>query len=229
MRTDFTGGGDGAYALALHPNGKLTLAGYATEPGDIDSWVPAVARYESDGDLDPSFSGDGRRTVDSLASVLHGNAAYGLVARQNGGVVLAGRWGLLGFAANGSLDSAFGDAGRGLGMGGLDSVRGLVAQPDGWLIAVGSSDLFSGDFQVSRLEPGRLPRIGLRRRFVAGREFLERWSADRLRALSRRRGAGRGDSAGRQDRRGGSITARLRGASCGLRRRALPRRSLDAR
>ena len=91
--------------------------------------------------------------MDSLASVLHGNAAYGLVARQNGGVVLAGGWGLLGFAANGSLDSAFGDAGRGLGMGGLDSVRGLVAQPDGWLIAVGSSDLFSGDFEVSHWSP----------------------------------------------------------------------------
>jgi uncharacterized delta-60 repeat protein len=153
VRTDFTGGGDGAHALALHPNGKLALAGYATEPGDIDSWVPAVARYESDGDLDPSFSGDGRRTVDSLASVLHGNAAYGLVARQNGGVVLAGGWGLLAFAADGSLDSAFGDAGRGLGLGGLDSVRGLVAQPDGWLIAVGSSDPFSGDFEVSHWSP----------------------------------------------------------------------------
>lgn len=142
--TDFDGQGDGAYALALQPAGKLVLAGFATEPSGFGDWVPAVARYESDGDLDPSFSDDGRATVDPLASGLQGNAAYGLVARQGGSLVLAGRWGLLGFAADGSPDASFGDGGRAAPL--VSDLRGLAVQPDGALVGAGST----GDFQVGR-------------------------------------------------------------------------------
>ena len=57
VRTDFAGGSDVAYALALQPDGKLVLAGSATQSSGYFDWVPAVARYEADGDLDPSLLG----------------------------------------------------------------------------------------------------------------------------------------------------------------------------
>ena len=48
--TDFSGFADGANALALQPDGKPVLAGYATEPpGNTLDRFPAVARYEPDG------------------------------------------------------------------------------------------------------------------------------------------------------------------------------------
>jgi uncharacterized delta-60 repeat protein len=154
VRTDFAGGSDVAYALALQPDGKLVLAGSATQSSGFFDWVPAVARYEADGDLDPSFSGDGRATADFLASGLHGTrAAHGVVAQQNGRIVLAGP-GLLGYAPDGSLDPGFGDGGHGEGDAGY--ARGLVAQPDGWLIAVGSNDSLLGDFEVDRWSPNGL-------------------------------------------------------------------------
>ncbi len=155
VRTDFAGGSDVAYALALQPDGKLVLAGSATQSSGYFDWVPAVARYEADGDLDPAFSGDGRATADFLASGSHGTrAAHGVVVQQNGRIVLAGP-GLLGYAPDGSLDPAFGDAGWGRGDAGY--ARGLVAQqPDGWLVAVGTNDSTLGDFEVDLWSPSGL-------------------------------------------------------------------------
>jgi uncharacterized delta-60 repeat protein len=142
VRTDFAGLGDGAYALALQPDGKPVLTGYATEPsGDLVDRVMAVARYEPDGDLDPSFGGgDGRTTVDVLAS-----AADAVAAQQDGRLVIAGRWGLVGLDPNGSLDSSFGHQGR--AGADVDYVRGLAVQSDGALVAAGSTP---GNFQVGR-------------------------------------------------------------------------------
>jgi uncharacterized delta-60 repeat protein len=143
VRTDFAGLGDGAYALALQPDGKPVLTGYATEPsGDLVDRVMAVARYEPDGDLDQSFgAGDGRTTVDVLAS-----AADAVAAERDGRLVIAGRWGLVGLDPNGSLDSSFGYQGR-AGGADVNYVRGLAAQSDGALVAAGSTP---GDFQVAR-------------------------------------------------------------------------------
>src|SRR5205085_496770 len=59
--TSFTSDVDEATAVALQPaDGKIVVAGRA---GGDDSDF-AVARYDTDGALDDSFSGDGLQTID---------------------------------------------------------------------------------------------------------------------------------------------------------------------
>ena len=54
--TDFDGGGGGA-DVAVQADGKIVVVGSAG--GDF-----AVGRYNRDGSLDPTFSGDGKQTTD---------------------------------------------------------------------------------------------------------------------------------------------------------------------
>src|SRR5262245_32030564 len=53
VTTNFSGSPSAAFALILQPNGKLVAAGGF-----------ALARYNPNGTLDPSFSGDGKLTTD---------------------------------------------------------------------------------------------------------------------------------------------------------------------
>ncbi len=55
--TDF-GGGDDANGVALQGDGKIVVAGTTTATGEGDF---ALARYNPDGSLDTSFSGDGKQ------------------------------------------------------------------------------------------------------------------------------------------------------------------------
>jgi uncharacterized delta-60 repeat protein len=63
--TSFGCGSEGANAIAIQPDGKILAAGFAGS-------AIAVARYQADGSLDPSWDGDGRATF----------AATGELARQ---------------------------------------------------------------------------------------------------------------------------------------------------
>ena len=53
--TDITGNTDGAHAIALQPDGKIVVAGWAQEFENDTSRDFAVLRYETDGSLDTSF------------------------------------------------------------------------------------------------------------------------------------------------------------------------------
>jgi uncharacterized delta-60 repeat protein len=77
---DFGGNDDICNAMALQPDGKIVLAGY------IAGGLVAVARLNSDGSPDGTFSTDGRATID------FGDATFGnAVALQgNGRIVVAG-------------------------------------------------------------------------------------------------------------------------------------------
>ena len=71
-------------AAAIQPDGKIVVVG---ESIDLDEprWQVAVARYRTDGSLDPSFSGDGVMTTD-LGDTGNGNA----VAIQGDGKLVVG-------------------------------------------------------------------------------------------------------------------------------------------
>jgi uncharacterized delta-60 repeat protein len=67
FRTDFSTFGnssDGAYAIAIQPDGKIVAAGYSSvgaiiaPPAGNSNF--ALARYNTDGSLDTSFDGDGK-------------------------------------------------------------------------------------------------------------------------------------------------------------------------
>jgi uncharacterized delta-60 repeat protein len=138
--TDFSGFADGAYAIALQPDGKAVLAGYATDPpgNDLDRFA-ALARYQPDGDLDSSFGGGGRVITSAPYSV-----AYALASLGDGRLIIAGDGGLSRLNSDGSVDASF--EGRNSTRRQVGSMRALAVQADGALITAGSA----GDFQVNR-------------------------------------------------------------------------------
>ena len=106
MRTTNFGGDAAAYDVVLQPDGRILVAGSSSE--DL-----ALARYEPDGRLDHTFSGDGKVTVRFGGWPATG--AHALVLRGNGKIVAAGgkagKFALVGFDPDGTLDSGFGHDG----------------------------------------------------------------------------------------------------------------------
>ncbi len=139
--TDF-GGFDAASGVAIQANGKIVAVGRGR--GDF-----ALARYNPNGSLDPSFSGDGKRTTDFGAN----DAAYGVAIQADGRIVAVGRgrgdFALARYNPNGSLDPSFsGDGKQTTDFGGFDEGRGVALGANGKIVAVG--DAGAGDFALAR-------------------------------------------------------------------------------
>jgi uncharacterized delta-60 repeat protein len=152
----------GANAVAVAPNGRLVLGGYTSNGAAIRS---AVVRLRSDGALDPTFSHDGRATVDVSAG---GDQVNDLLALPGGRVVAAGsadaglvpQVALFRLRSDGSLDPTFGTAGitrTNLGAGG-DVGNALTATADHHLVVVGlAGNEGRDDWGVARYGPGGRP------------------------------------------------------------------------
>jgi uncharacterized delta-60 repeat protein len=84
VQTSFTDRGDAALGVALQADGKIVAAGASNSQGNADF---AVARYDRDGNLDASFSQDGKLTVDFF---LLPDVAENIVIQSNGKIVLGG-------------------------------------------------------------------------------------------------------------------------------------------
>ena len=142
-RTNF-GGRSYASDVAIQPDGKIVVAGSAL--GDF-----AVARYNRNGSLDKSFSGDGRQLTPFAA----GDArARGLRIQSNGKIVVAGHAGgkfaVARYKPNGSLDKSFSGDGRRVSpfFGSDSSLFDVAFLGSGKIVAVGDSD--GGEFPVAR-------------------------------------------------------------------------------
>jgi uncharacterized delta-60 repeat protein len=149
--------GGGAAAVALQPDGRVVVAGIG---GDIFGPF-AVARYLTDGSLDPRFSGNGR----AVANVAGGEeSATDVVVQHDGRIVLVGYadvphefgdpgmggFALVRFRRNGSLDPSFGGGDGKLLTpfpGGVSLGQGAVLQTDGRIVAAG---WVNGRFAVAR-------------------------------------------------------------------------------
>ncbi|MER7197849.1 calcium-binding protein [Streptomyces sp. CB01635] len=136
-------GGD-ARALALQPDGKIVVGGQVgTTRFDF-----VLLRYNANGTLDTSFSGDGIERTDFGDY----EAVEGLAVQPDGRIVAAGgssgRFALARYNVNGSLDTTFGNAGRVLTSGG-GGAQDVVLQPDGRIVVPGSNGP-GGDFAVLR-------------------------------------------------------------------------------
>ena len=82
--TDFYGDYDECHAMTMQPDGKILLAGIVVSGGDSDF---GVARYLTDGSLDPSFGGgDGKVNV----SIGTGDQARGIGVQSDGKIVVTG-------------------------------------------------------------------------------------------------------------------------------------------
>jgi uncharacterized delta-60 repeat protein len=135
-------------AVALQGDGKIVVAGYSFNGSDYDF---ALARYNPNGSLDTSFSGDGRQTTDFAAA---DDRAAGMVLQANGKVVVAGRAGddfaLARYNSNGSLDTTFsGDGKQTTDFGAFDGANAVGLQADGRIVAAGFTGV-GNNFALAR-------------------------------------------------------------------------------
>jgi uncharacterized delta-60 repeat protein len=141
-----------ATAVAIQPDGKIVVAGYAAipnvPPAPRLSPTFALARYNTDGSLDTSFGTGGR-----VSGGVNGQA-YAVAIQPDGKIVLAGEFSfdstsgsdfsdftVARFNANGSLDTSFGIGGSGQVATDIgthtNSARNIVLQPDGRIVVSG--------------------------------------------------------------------------------------------
>lgn len=160
ITTDFFRNVDVINALAIQPDGKIVVAGFAQLAGTGGTpRVVAVARYRSDGQPDTTFGNGG-----SVTTSFGGNfaAASAVMVQPDGKIVVAGTvdfnpdlptsgldFALARYNANGTLDGTFGKGGKVVFdfFGDFDQANAAVLQPDGKIIVVGSAsyDAFNQD------------------------------------------------------------------------------------
>jgi uncharacterized delta-60 repeat protein len=160
VTTNWTSGNDPVSSLVLQSDGKIVVAGGAGH--NFRNPKLAVARYDSNGDLDPTFGhGDGKVRTDVTPRKDYANA----VTLQPDGKIIAGGIGslptgpravfeLVRYGADGMLDTSFSDDGkRVLNFTRMDdSVQGVVVLPGGDILAGGISNFgrFNGNFALAR-------------------------------------------------------------------------------
>ena len=152
VTTDFSGGDDRGFAVAIQPDGKIVAAGTATTTkGGFDF---GVARYNTDGTLDTGFGSGGKVTTDFNGK---DDVVFSIVVMPDGRIAAAG------FDTNtdGSSNAAiafYNSNGSLLGKGASDDpatgyqATAMALQPDGKLVLAGGATRGSGnDFVVARL------------------------------------------------------------------------------
>jgi uncharacterized delta-60 repeat protein len=147
--TNFSVHEDQVTALALQEDGKIVAAG---ETAFASEW--GLARFNSDGTLDPSFSADGKVTTDFVAGEM--DWPSGIALQEDGRIVVAGRaadldggFALARYETTGALDQSFDEDGRVTTNFGPDfEVAWDVAiQTDGRIVAAGDA---LGSFALAR-------------------------------------------------------------------------------
>jgi uncharacterized delta-60 repeat protein len=149
------GNGVGVFAVAVQPDGKILVAGDASQGGHLQF---AVLRYLSNGAPDPGFNGTGH-VVFPIAGF--SDVAYAIALQPDGKIVLAGTaaaGGVFQFAvarltSGGTLDPSFNGTGKALsvvGTGGAFAL-GVAVQKDGGIVAAGfGSNGADLDFALAR-------------------------------------------------------------------------------
>jgi len=128
-------------AVAVDGSGRVVVAGWLFENGESNF---AVARYLSNGTLDPSFNSNGLSTID-IGDDDHVNA---IVIQPDGKIVVAGtsilgterRYAAVRLGTDGFLDFGFGVQGKALASlngGGLNECNDIVLREDGSLLLAG--------------------------------------------------------------------------------------------
>ena len=139
--TDFSNNADEAHAVAIQPDGKIVAAGFTNDGSNKDF---ALARYDSDGSLDTTFSTDGKVTTDFAGNA---DEARAVAIQPDGKIVAAGfandgsdkNFALARYDPDGSLDTTFGTGGKVTTdfAGKDDEAYALAIQPDGKIVLAG--------------------------------------------------------------------------------------------
>lgn len=151
---DFAGGDDRAQAIAIQSDGKIVVAGFATQSSFK---IFALVRLTTTGALDNSFDTDGKLTTDVSAS--NHDEARGVAIQSDGRIIAAGKadvpggqdFALVRYNTNGSLDdNSVSDStpGDSYGTGGKavtnlfaanELLNGIVLQADGKAVVAGQT------------------------------------------------------------------------------------------
>jgi uncharacterized delta-60 repeat protein len=156
VTTDFFVNDDEALGIAILADGRIVVAGLASDSNSIGSSVSdfALARYNVDGSLDATFGNGGKVTTDFLGSY---DVAMGLSIQADGKIVTAGScvtavnvgydFALARYNTDGTLDTGFGTGGKVTTdfSGTDDEVLGLAIQADNKIVAVGGAPGGTGD------------------------------------------------------------------------------------
>ena len=145
-----------ARALAIQVDGKLVVAGgrHIVDCGVDCSWRFALARYTTNGKLDPSFGRRGK-VLTRLGSGVGVAEAAAVAIQRDGKIVAAGGgagyFALARYSASGTLDPTFGTAGRvRTGFGSPGEANGVAIQADGQVVAAGRTSAGSYDFALAQ-------------------------------------------------------------------------------
>ncbi|MEN3332374.1 MAG: hypothetical protein V7641_1739 [Blastocatellia bacterium] len=141
--TDFFGGNDYIYNLAIQPDGKIVAAGSAAHDAVNSDF--ALARYNPDGSLDETFGTGGKLSLDFFNNT---DEAHGLLLQPDGKIVIGGNTNGTGiglsvalarYNPDGSLDATFGAGGKVIVNRAViqQSLTDLALQADGKIVAVG--------------------------------------------------------------------------------------------
>jgi uncharacterized delta-60 repeat protein len=156
--TDF-GLSEFANAVVIQPDGKIVVAGGTT----IDTFPSmsnfAVARYNINGSLDSSFSGDGKLTTEFGAD----DYVNALVIQKDGKILAVGSsqdstlttyFALARYNKNGTLDPTFSGDGKQVKnflLGWQDDAKSVTLQGDGKILVAGAArDETSSSFLIAR-------------------------------------------------------------------------------
>jgi len=134
--------------VAVQSDGKVVVVGerdFLDGAGDVTSSDFVIARYNTDGSLDSTFDGDGRRLVNFGTF----DMAYSVAIQTDGKIVVSGDTcvfmtnmicdlAVARLNSNGSLDSSFSGDGRvTTDIGGLDNGGGGIAIMSGKVVVAG--------------------------------------------------------------------------------------------
>jgi serralysin len=160
VTTDFTRREDAAWGVAIQADGKIVAAGDAGFRTGNSRF--AVARYNADGTLDSTFSGDGKVTTQFTR---HDDPVSGAALQSDGRIVVSGgaaadgpnsNFALARYNSDGTLDLTFGGDGkvRTDFVGRHDFANAVAIQADGKVVAGGlagfSRTRGTGRFGVAR-------------------------------------------------------------------------------
>src|SRR6266487_3106583 len=155
LLTDF-GGQEMAYGVRVQADGKIVAAGFSNTDGNHDF---ALARYDRDGTLDPTF-GTGGKVLTDVSGAGSYDEARAVAVEPDGKILAAGSsdaggstdFAVVRYDGDGTLDPAFGAGGQVLtNFGGSDYAYAVAVQGDGKVVAAGSSDAGgSTDFALVR-------------------------------------------------------------------------------
>ena len=145
VTTDFFGGDDQAFALAVQPNGQVVVGGYAFNTNTNNNDF-ALARYNANGTLDSGFGTGGKVTTDFAGG---DDEIQGLALQPDGMILAAGfaftgsndDFALARYSTSGTLDPTFGTGGKVTTdfFGSDDQAHAVALEPGGQIVVGGQT------------------------------------------------------------------------------------------